>query len=224
MAPKQEVSKKNKKAKADRAVEDQTFGLKNKNKSAKVKTFIDRVEKGVKHSTGALDAEAAKEAKKALKLTKQLQEEELRILFNEGIANQFGKKKSTAAEKAASLGITQQNEEIAKLLEEFSSDSDDDNPRDNEKRPTLYLSDDDEPVEVYREKTIEDLIEEQRAKLHSEGKQGTPVTEESFRKWRCVVLVCLDLDSFDACSLSPPQTKPLTNQPTTHSLDRSLTH
>jgi len=185
MPPKQEVSKKAKKEKAARTVEDATFGLKNKNKSKKVQVFIDRVEKGVKHSTGALDAEAAKEVRKANKLAKQLQEEELRVLFNEGIMNQFGKKKSTAAEKAAALGITEQSEEVAKLLDEFSSDSDEDMPRDNEKRKTLYLSDDDdEPVEVFREKTIEDLIEEQRAKLHADGKQGTPVTAESFAKWR----------------------------------------
>lgn len=185
MAPKQEISKKAKKEKAARTVEDATFGLKNKNKSKKVQVFIDRVEKGVKHSTGALDAEAAKEAKKAAKLAKQLQEEELRILFNEGIMNQFGKKKSLNKDKAAELGIAEQSKEIADLLEEFSSDSDDD-IRDNDKRKTLYLSDDDEPVEVFREKTIEDHIEEQRAKLQAEGKVGTPVTAESFAKWRYV--------------------------------------
>jgi len=46
--------------------------------------------------------------------------------------------------------------------------------------------DDDEPmaVEVFREKTIEDIIEEQRAKLAAEGKKGTPVTAETFAIWR----------------------------------------
>jgi hypothetical protein len=43
MAPKQEISKKNKKAKTERAIEDLTFGLKNKNKSHKVKEFINQV-------------------------------------------------------------------------------------------------------------------------------------------------------------------------------------
>lgn len=38
--------------------------------------------------------------------------------------------------------------------------------------------------EVFREKTIEDIIEEQRAKLAAEGKKGTPVTEESFAAWK----------------------------------------
>lgn len=34
------------------------------------------------------------------------------------------------------------------------------------------------------EKTLEDRIEEQRAKLHREGKQGTPVNEETLAKWK----------------------------------------
>lgn len=37
---------------------------------------------------------------------------------------------------------------------------------------------------VFREKTIEDIIEEQRAKLAAEGKKGTPVTAETFAVWR----------------------------------------
>jgi hypothetical protein len=35
-----------------------------------------------------------------------------------------------------------------------------------------------------QEKTIEDLIEEQRAKLHAEGKKGTPVTTETLAIWK----------------------------------------
>ena len=37
---------------------------------------------------------------------------------------------------------------------------------------------------VYREKTLEDLIEEQRRKLAESGVPGTPVTEASFAEWR----------------------------------------
>ena len=153
MAPKQEISKKAKREKTKVTIEDATFGLKNKNKSKKVQVFIDRVEKGVKHSTGGFDAEAAKEAKKANKLAKQLQEEELRILFNEGIMNQFGKKKSTALANAAALGVAEASKEVQDLLDEFSSDSEDEQ-RDNDKRKTLYLSDEEEEHEVFREKTI----------------------------------------------------------------------
>lgn len=41
-----------------------------------------------------------------------------------------------------------------------------------------------EAIEVFKEKTIEDIIEEQRAKLAAEGKTGTPVTAETFAIWR----------------------------------------
>jgi hypothetical protein len=49
-------SKKAVKEKQSRAIEDSTFGLKNKNKSKKVQQFIERVEKTVKHSQGGADA------------------------------------------------------------------------------------------------------------------------------------------------------------------------
>ena len=48
----------------------------------------------------------------------------------------------------------------------------------------MYIENEPEEVQVYRERTIEDLIEEQRAKLSAEGKTGTPVTAESFAAWR----------------------------------------
>ncbi len=43
-------SKKAVKEKQSRAIDEATFGLKNKNKSKKVQQFIDRVEKNVKHN------------------------------------------------------------------------------------------------------------------------------------------------------------------------------
>ena len=112
-----------------------------------------------------------------------MQEEELRILFNEGIVNQFGKKKSKAQSTAEQMGISEANKEVERLLEEMSSDSDSDESDEDNGVVTVHWE---EPVEVevFREKTIEDIIEEQRAKLSAEGKVGTPVTAESFAKWR----------------------------------------
>lgn len=49
------ISKKAKKEKEKKAIEDSTFGLKNKNKSKKVQQFITRVEKSVKHSGDGLE-------------------------------------------------------------------------------------------------------------------------------------------------------------------------
>lgn len=125
----------------------------------------------------------AKELKKENKLAQQLQEEELRILFNEGIANQFGKKKSAAQSKASAMGLAEASKEIQEFYEAISSDSDDESDDGND--GPIYI-DIEEPVAtvVFREKTIEDIIEEQRAKLAAEGKKGTPVTSESFAIWR----------------------------------------
>ena len=41
-----------------------------------------------------------------------------------------------------------------------------------------------EVIEIFKVKTLEDIIEEQRAKLAAQGKVGTPVTAESFAIWR----------------------------------------
>jgi hypothetical protein len=49
----------------------------------------------------------AKEAKKEAKIAKQLEEEQLRSLLNEGISNQFGKKKTQAQSTASKLGIAE---------------------------------------------------------------------------------------------------------------------
>lgn len=124
--------------------------------------------------------------KKEAKLAQQLQEEELRILFNEGIANQFGKKKSKAQAAAEQMGIAEANEDVKKLLDEFSSDSDssDEEGDGGHGGGEVVFADEPASIEVFREKTIEDIIEEQRAKLAAEGKVGTPVTEETFAAWR----------------------------------------
>lgn len=49
------MSKKAKQAREKQIIEDNTFGLKNKNKSKKVQQFVSRVEKAAKQSTGSYD-------------------------------------------------------------------------------------------------------------------------------------------------------------------------
>ena len=199
MPPKVEKpSKKKVIEKASKAIDENTFGLKNKNKSKKVQQFIVRVEKNVKNNTGLTDAAKLKQAQKDAKSAKQLQEEELRALLNVGVTNEFGKKKSDTKSIASKLGISEASEEVNKLLEEFSSDSEDEdfnNKKRKNNQETYYIDDDDTvAVEIYREKTIEDIIEEQRAKLSSEGKKGTPVTAETFAKWRADKLIRRQLE------------------------------
>lgn len=123
----------------------------------------------------------------------------MRILFNEGISNQFGKKKTHAKSAADAMGITRTNEELAKLLEEMSSD-DESEDDENEYNKQSYNTNDDqdqslEVIEIFREKTIEDIIEEQREKLAAQGKVGTPVTAESFAKWRAEKLAKRQADA-----------------------------
>ena len=80
---------------------------------------------------------------------------------------------------ADSMGISTTNEEFAKLLDEISSDeeSDDDNDdiyntsgKDDNDASHMDMTLD--VVEVFKDKTIEDIIEEQREKLAKEGKVG----------------------------------------------------
>eukprot|EP00605_Chrysophyceae_sp_TOSAG23-4_P000273 GSChrysophyteH1.ASY1.ANO1.315.1 assembled CDS len=180
MAPKQPKSKKAIREKSAQALSDATFGLKNKNKSAKVQQFVNQVKVAVKHSDGSAAREGQNMLKKANKLQKAAEQAELNRLLGEGLTGQTNKKMSDLEAKAAALGLTE-------MSAEFSSDSSSEEEV-KEKRKTIYLdsddSDADEGTRVYREKTIEDLIDEQRAKLQSEGKPGTPVNETTFSAWR----------------------------------------
>lgn len=99
-------------------------------------------------------------------------------------------KKSKAQANAAALGLNSARKEVTEFLETLESeDSEDDDSSDDDFASSPMAMEEEEDntasgVEVFREKTIEDIIEEQRAKLQAEGKKGTPVTEESFMKWR----------------------------------------
>jgi hypothetical protein len=122
----------------------------------------------------------SREEKKNIQLAKKLKEEELRVLFNEGLTSEFGKKKSKLVEDAKAMGVSEAIIDIDELSLGSSSEEEVDSEDDG---PTYVQDDTPDAVEVFREKTLEDLIEEQRAKLAAEGKKGTPVTEETFKIW-----------------------------------------
>jgi hypothetical protein len=189
MAPKEQKSKKAIREKSAQRLDDATFGLKNKNKSKKVQAFVQQTEKAVKRSDGSFQRGVANQQKKEAKAAKLLEEEELRQLLGEGLMGQHGKKKADMESTAAALGLTEVSDEVQKILDEFSSDSSDSEDDRKEKRKTIYLSSGDEAAadggeKVYREKTLEDLIEDQRRKLAESGVPGTPITEASFAEWR----------------------------------------
>ena len=87
-----------------------------------------------------------KAAKNEMKLAKQLQDEEMRLLFNEGISGQFGKSKKANAERAVQLGVSQVDSELQQIIDEkFLSDSDTDTDSEDD-NPTYIV--DDEPKSV----------------------------------------------------------------------------
>ena len=189
-------SKKNQKAAVEKKLEDATFGMKNKNKSSKVQNFITQATKAAKNAPLFADGERNRQAKKDAAKAKLLQEEELRTLFNDAIGNQFGKSKAEKAADAGNLGINVQRKEVQDILDTISTDSEsEEEDNDETERNMVFVNTGDdeegtavEAVEVFREKTIEDIIEEQRAKLLANGEPGTPVTNESFATWRAAKL------------------------------------
>ena len=132
------------------------------------------------------------------KAAKQLADEELRVLLNEGVSNQFGKKKTAAREQAEAMGLT----ESAVTIEFSDSDDDEEVVEDqtshsqqSTRQEQSYDMYEVETIEVFKEKTVEDIIEEQRAKLAAEGKTGTPVTAETFAIWRAQKLAKKQADA-----------------------------
>lgn len=116
-------------------------------------------------------------------MAKKLKEEELRLLFNDGIANQYGKKKSDAAATAKAMGVTEKLVDVDELDLGSSTESEEEEIINSGTNAQYEVNNEVGSVEIFKEKTIEDLIEEQRAALAAQGKVGTPVTEDSFSRW-----------------------------------------
>ena len=138
----------------------------------------------------------AKDDKLRAKAQKQQAEEELRVLLNEGVSNQFGKKKTAAREQAEAMGLT---ESVVTIEFSDSDDEEIEEPNSRNQQPVRQEQSYDmyevETIEVFKEKTVEDIIEEQRAKLAAEGKTGTPVTAETFAIWRAQKLAKKQADA-----------------------------
>ncbi len=114
--------------------------------------------KGSAKQKGMLTPEEAATKKKAMKEAKKRQEDELAALFDEALL--VGGKRGKAGAQAGEKGGTH-----------VAVDG-----RIRKAQETVVVQEE--------EKTMEDLIEEQRAALAAQGKKGTPVTEESLAKWK----------------------------------------
>ena len=104
------------------------------------------------------------------------------------LSNQHGKSKSEKDADAKKLGIDIQRQEVQDILDSLESDSDSDYDSEDGDRVVVMNENNEEvqveAVEVFREKTIEDIIEEQRQALAANGLPGTPVNSETFAAWR----------------------------------------
>jgi DRG Family Regulatory Proteins, Tma46 len=179
-------SKKNVQKKKLSAIDDKTFGLKNKNKSKKVQSYVQAVEKNVMNSGDPRlrkQEEDRRRAKVAQKEQKKAAKAEQDALFGEALL--------AVQKKSASTSNT------AGKIEAKGRDGDDDGGG-NKKTTSramklMYQMDAKEMDERLREDpnyvpTMEDEIELQRSGLRDEyaklGKTGTPVTPESFALWQ----------------------------------------
>lgn len=146
----------------EKIVEDKTFGLKNKNRSAKVQAYVQQVQQSVKQ-THPQDrkAQAEAEARKAAREAKKAREAELALLFKEV--------NSKPAEKPASGDDVEGGETQE---QQFHYDPD----------AYLFRPEDFDEVE-HDDRRLEEQLEEQREAL-KDRTDLTPVTEESFQKWK----------------------------------------
>jgi hypothetical protein len=147
------------KAKA-KVIEDKTFGLKNK-KSKKVQTQIKQVKNTVNqiHDKKTKKELEERERKRMEKLLEKKREEELKALFK----SVDEPKKEAQATSASGSNVEDGNAES----------------KEDEKQNDLYEQIEEE-IKEEEEMTIEDIIEKERAKIVN----GTPVTLESFTRWK----------------------------------------
>ncbi|KAG7346654.1 DRG family regulatory protein, Tma46 [Nitzschia inconspicua] len=183
MPPKktQGASKKADQKKKNQAIEDRTFGLKNKNKSKKVQQYVQAVKTSVLNGGDRKQRmleEQRKRQKAEAKARKKAMEEEANALFNEALGAL--NKKSTNLKEGKT--------------EAKGRDADDDNTKKSTSRAMkmMYQMDAKEMEERLREDpnyvpTLEDQIEAERQQKVEELKKsgkGTPVTPETFAAWQ----------------------------------------
>mmetsp|Transcript_24038 Transcript_24038/g.72400 ORF Transcript_24038/g.72400 Transcript_24038/m.72400 type:complete len:281 (-) Transcript_24038:22-864(-) len=144
-------------------VVDKTFGLKNKNKSKKVQAFVQQVESTKRAASG--DTEKARKDKKMSKLAKLQQEMELKALFSEGLSitvkkRDLHKKKDGGGGGGGGAGVHYDDAWAEAELKKAGKSGPD------------------------GELTLEQRIEKKRQEFRDKGIKGTPVTPETFAKWK----------------------------------------
>lgn len=180
-------SKKALQKKKEKMLEDKTFGLKNKNKSSKVKSYVQSQERSIMN-TGT-DARSRredaqkKEAAKARKALRKAKEAEQAALFGEALM--------AVSKKGPKFGNSK-----AGKVEAKGRDANDENEKKggtSRAMKMMFQMDAKEMEDKLKEDpnyvpTLEDEVEAQRQKklreMKASGKKLTPVTEESFKAWQ----------------------------------------
>lgn len=176
-------SKKNQQKKKEKILEDKTFGMKNKNKSKKVQSYINSVTNNVMNSGDPKQRkleELRRQAKANAKARKKAAEEERNALFGEALMAVQKKK------------TTNQKDGVVEAKGRDAGDDDKKKSGTSRAMKMMYQMDAKEVADKMMEDpnyvmTIEDEIEQQRmdmfAKLKASGKKGTPITEQTFNAW-----------------------------------------
>lgn len=179
-------SKKALQKKKEKMLEDKTFGLKNKNKSSKVQSFVKSQERSIMNTgtdarSRQMEAQK-KEQAKARKALKKAKEAEQAALFGEALlaVSKKGPKFDSKAGKVEAKGRDANDENEKKggtsraMKMMFQMDAQE--MEDKLKEDPNYVP------------TLEDEVEAQRQKklreLKASGVKGTPVTEETFKAWQ----------------------------------------
>eukprot|EP01006_Ploeotia_vitrea_P067576 TRINITY_DN97712_c0_g1_i1.p1 TRINITY_DN97712_c0_g1~~TRINITY_DN97712_c0_g1_i1.p1 ORF type:complete len:295 (-),score=89.21 TRINITY_DN97712_c0_g1_i1:292-1131(-) len=152
-------------------VEDKTFGLKNKNKSAKVQKYCQEVNKQVMHGNKKRSDVSAAEEKKKRKAEEAARLAELKSLFKVAPP----KPKTKKSKKKEGEGGEDDDEE-----------KDDAYAGVGEEEEYLWNADDFDAVEqdeTRLEEKLQKELEELRERLATEG-GGTKVTEDTFQAWK----------------------------------------
>lgn len=175
------ASKKNEQKKKKMQIDDRTFGLKNKNKSKKVQSYVQSVSNSVNNSGDRkqrMEEEKRKKQKVQQKERKKAEKEEQNALFNDALGALSKKSTNFKEGKTEAKG----------------RDADDEKNKKGTSRAMkmMFQMDAKEMEERLKEDpnyvpTLEDKIEAERqvkvAELKKSGK-GTKVTPESFAIWQ----------------------------------------
>ncbi|KAG5484997.1 hypothetical protein LSCM1_07077 [Leishmania martiniquensis] len=146
--------------KKEKIVEDKTFGLKNKNRSAKVQAYVQQVKQSIdQRNPQDRKSQAELAARRAAKEEKRAREAELAKLFNDVDHQQRKKRDGEAAEAA------EKDDQYMCNPDEY-----------------LFRPEDFDEVEQ-DDARLEEQLEAEREKLRDRT-DLTPVTEASFQAWK----------------------------------------